>query len=684
MAIARLSVKVGSAGKASPHAAYITRAGRYARPSERGERLAATQAGNMPAWAQADPGCFWLAADEHERKSGTTYREMEIALPRELSTAQQIDLLREFVGQEIGDRHAYQWAIHVPAAADGGEQPHAHLMFSERTLDGIERDPEQFFRRYNAKNPERGGCKKANTGLDRETRREQLKELRSRWEVACNRALEQAGKEQRIDMRSHAERGTGLEPERKQLPSQWRGQGRANVIEFRQARIELVEARAELACLIPDMRAEIINLAAERQRREQAKAERLAQEQAAQVERQAQEKSGAGQGFLVRVMMARQAEWQRQAEREEQQEAWEREDRKLLFWDDDEAWPEVVETPAQEKAEQARLAQEQAERKRARSAAIDYVRRANPDRTRKADTVRAEFEGQPYEARRAYNAAGEDVERWRKSVSGRKGEEARTLENMRSTESALAAAERGHNDASRKLKEWREAHPVRAAIGGGGDLARAAAEAAGELKRCQQQARSAQARHTAAVDAVQEAMAGLGTAQQRREALRALGGELSEVKRLVPLGEAAIIEIDRRAQREAAEQARQAQEAAEQARERARINQERQRRINELMRTTRIAVGAAATFENHARVAIRQAGGAHAVDWPKIERAAIIEAVRDNGQQPADALAAILKDSPGTVEPERQEDVRAMVAQLVRRGLAPARSRGMDYDNGPR
>lgn len=250
MAIARLSMKVGKAGKAGPHAAYIAREGQYANRLERGERLEATEAGNMPASAQSNPLAFWQAADAYERKNGTTYREMEIALPRELDAEQRAALVREFVRQEIGDRHAYQWAIHVPTAADGGEQPHVHLMFSERQRDGIERDPEQYFKRYNAKAPEKGGARKgygpsAGQTLTKAERAAELKELRRRWEAMCNAHLERAGVEQRIDMRSHAERGTGLEPERKQLPSQWRGQGRANVIEFRQARAEVIHLEAE-------------------------------------------------------------------------------------------------------------------------------------------------------------------------------------------------------------------------------------------------------------------------------------------------------------------------------------------------------------------------------------------------------------------------------------------------------
>ena len=293
MAIGRLSMKVGKAGKAGPHAAYIAREGQYANRLERGEKLEATEAGNMPAWAQSNPLAFWQAADAYERKNGTTYREMEIALPRELDADQRAALVREFVRQEIGDRHAYQWAIHTPTAADGQEQPHVHLMFSERQCDGIERDPEQYFKRYNAKAPEKGGARKgygpsAGQTLTKAERAAELKELRGRWEAMCNAHLERAGVEQRIDMRSHAERGTGLEPERKQLPSAWRGEGRAQVIEFRAARAEVAQAAAELRRAVPDTGAEIIHLEAERQRREQAQREarERAEREKAQQERQ--------------------------------------------------------------------------------------------------------------------------------------------------------------------------------------------------------------------------------------------------------------------------------------------------------------------------------------------------------------------------------------------------------------
>ncbi|MNJ35052.1 Mobilization protein A [compost metagenome] len=284
MAIGRLSMKVGKAGKAGPHAAYIAREGQYANRLDKGERLEATEVGNMPTWAEGQPQMFWLAADAFERANGTTYREMEIALPRELDSAQRIELAREWVKQEIGERHAYQWAIHVPTAADGKDQPHLHLMFSERQVDGIERDPEQYFKRYNAKAPEKGGARKgygehAGQTLSHAERIDDLKALRTRWEDACNGALERAERAERIDMRSHAERGTGLEPERKQLPSEWRDQQqRAQVIEFRAARGELATANRELARAVPDVRGELVSLERERERRRPVEKDKSAAE----------------------------------------------------------------------------------------------------------------------------------------------------------------------------------------------------------------------------------------------------------------------------------------------------------------------------------------------------------------------------------------------------------------------
>lgn len=273
VAIGRLRMKVAGAGKAGPHAAYIFREGHYAR-DEKLERLDAKEAGNMPAWAEADPVSFWRVADEHERANGTTYREMEIALPRELAVEERVALVRAFVAQEIGTAHAYQWAIHTPArSSDGGDQPHVHLMFSERQVDGIERGPDQYFKRANGKAPEKGGARKgygprAGERLSREERTEELKALRGRWEGMANDHLARAGRDERIDMRSYADRGLDVAPASRLLPSEWRdGEQRGNVLAFRRATAELVQAEQAGRVAVPDRDAQIIDLERERARR---------------------------------------------------------------------------------------------------------------------------------------------------------------------------------------------------------------------------------------------------------------------------------------------------------------------------------------------------------------------------------------------------------------------------------
>ena len=212
MASYHLSVKVGAKGKAAAHAEYIEREGEYKLKHQ--EKLEATEHGNMPDWAQDDPNLFWRCADEFERKNGSTYREIEIALPRELTPQQRKDLVQVFVEQELGD-HAYTWAIHTPKASiEGGEQPHAHIMYSERIQDGIERGPDQFFKRYNSKQPERGGCQKSNTTKSAEQRKTELVELRERFADLQNAFLEEYGHTDRVDHRSLADQGIDRIPEK--------------------------------------------------------------------------------------------------------------------------------------------------------------------------------------------------------------------------------------------------------------------------------------------------------------------------------------------------------------------------------------------------------------------------------------------------------------------------------------
>lgn len=223
MAIFHLSMKVGRRGKSSAaaHAAYILREGQYsARITSGKERLEASGSGNLPSWAASDPLALWAASDAYERSNGSVYREMELALPRELTPDQRNELLQQFIQQEIGTKHAYSYGIHNKTADDGQEQPHAHVMWSERQNDNIERDAAEFFKRANKKDPSKGGAIKgwgnrAGQTLTAAERAADLVALRSRWADATNSALANAGREERVDSRSNLTRGIFYPREKK-------------------------------------------------------------------------------------------------------------------------------------------------------------------------------------------------------------------------------------------------------------------------------------------------------------------------------------------------------------------------------------------------------------------------------------------------------------------------------------
>lgn len=212
MAIGMLKLRNGSKGKGVAHFNYIMREDKYKPHAEKLEKLEAVGHGNMPEWASENPKMFWQEADKHERENGRIYKEHIIALPRELNEEQRLELVNDWIKQEIDDKHPYSFAIHTPQGMDGKEQPHVHFMFSQRTHDGIERSPDQFFKRYNGKHPERGGAKKANEATTKTKSKEAVKEQRLRLGDHINKHLERAGSKSRVDMRNWKEKGLDQKP----------------------------------------------------------------------------------------------------------------------------------------------------------------------------------------------------------------------------------------------------------------------------------------------------------------------------------------------------------------------------------------------------------------------------------------------------------------------------------------
>lgn len=204
-------IKSGKKGTARAHASYIERNGRFA---NRGEDLVHTANGNMPSWAENNPALFWKIADKYERSNGAVYREHEVALPNELTRDQLIQLTEKIVNELVGNK-PYQYAIHAPDGSLGSiPNPHVHLMYSDRVPDGIQREPEKMFSRFNSKQPENGGCKKDSGGLTRQELRENVIVMRKTIAELQNQALAEHGHEARVDHRSLREQGKQRQPER--------------------------------------------------------------------------------------------------------------------------------------------------------------------------------------------------------------------------------------------------------------------------------------------------------------------------------------------------------------------------------------------------------------------------------------------------------------------------------------
>ena len=207
MAIYHLTAKTVSRGAsvtAAVRSDYIERCGRYA--SDHAELLHKGH-GNMPAWASDAPRNYWEAADAHERANGRLFKQLEFALPKELSPAQQTALAASFCREMALTKDGplpYSFAVHK---GHDKENPHCHLLISERVNDGVSRAPDQWFKRA-AKDPAKGGAKKTNELRPREW----LLQCRELWAERANHALRLAGHEARIDHRTLEAQGIDRTP----------------------------------------------------------------------------------------------------------------------------------------------------------------------------------------------------------------------------------------------------------------------------------------------------------------------------------------------------------------------------------------------------------------------------------------------------------------------------------------
>lgn len=154
-------------------------------------------------WA-LDRSALWNAAERAERRRDSRVaRELEIALPHELSADARLSLARAFA-QDLVDRYgaAVDFAIHVPQGKSDTRNIHAHLMMTTRevTQDGLgEKTMIERENRWLLAN-----------GLP--TSHIQMRDIRKAFADHANRHLLEAGLDVRVDHRSHLDRGLELSP----------------------------------------------------------------------------------------------------------------------------------------------------------------------------------------------------------------------------------------------------------------------------------------------------------------------------------------------------------------------------------------------------------------------------------------------------------------------------------------
>jgi Ti-type conjugative transfer relaxase TraA len=147
---------------------------------------------NAPeAWSDRER--LWNDVEAFEiRKDAQLAREVEFAIPREMTQAQGIELARDFVRAEFVEQGMIaDLNVHWDFGEDGMPKPHAHVMLTMRAVD------------------ENGFGQKAREW----NRTEMVERWRERWAELANERLAELDIDARIDHRSLETQGIALEPQ---------------------------------------------------------------------------------------------------------------------------------------------------------------------------------------------------------------------------------------------------------------------------------------------------------------------------------------------------------------------------------------------------------------------------------------------------------------------------------------
>lgn len=208
---------------------------------------------------------LWNGAEAAEkRKDARTAREWVLALPAELTDAQRKELTERF-SRSLAERFgvAVDFAIHRPGKEGDQRNHHAHVLTTTRH---ISRDASGSLVFGDKAQPEQSDAQLRKQGIEKGA--VLVEEVRALWEMQANAALEAAGEATRIDRRSLKARGIDRTPTVHLGPSVIALERRGRRTDGGNLNRAIEQDNEQKAALT----AEIIDLQAERERRQREKA----------------------------------------------------------------------------------------------------------------------------------------------------------------------------------------------------------------------------------------------------------------------------------------------------------------------------------------------------------------------------------------------------------------------------
>lgn len=162
-----------------------------------------------PNWVN-DRNILWNEVEKIEKnKNSQLAREINIALPTELSKKQQKQLIREYVKDNFVNKGMIaDIAIHDK----NGGNPHAHIMLTVRKFNedgtwGSKARKEYILDKNGEKIKKNNDFKSRKIETTDWNRKETMLKWKENWATHANKALEKVGCEERIDHRSYKEQG---------------------------------------------------------------------------------------------------------------------------------------------------------------------------------------------------------------------------------------------------------------------------------------------------------------------------------------------------------------------------------------------------------------------------------------------------------------------------------------------